>query len=80
MNIEERVHDIQAKLIKVCPTLTTEQIIPYSAERRYNLPLLFKAIIEACPIERAWVLNSRKHLADYLELVDPEVRRLVDIP
>jgi hypothetical protein len=76
-NIQERAKDIKQKFIKVCPGLTEDRIIPYSATKRYRLVGLFGAMLEACPQERAWVLYARENIADFKELVDPELRAQV---
>lgn len=49
------------------------KIIGYSAHKRYNLPHLFDAMMDAVPNKRRWVVASRKALADFLELVDPQL-------
>lgn len=72
-SIADRVADLREKLIKVCPGLTPERIIPYSALRHYRLFDLFEAMMMACPQERAWVLDSRKSLADFRAKVSPEL-------
>jgi hypothetical protein len=72
-SIERRIADITEKLLKVCPRLKVEQIIPYSATKRYRLTKLRNAMETACPPERIWVLKSRESLADYRELVDKSV-------
>lgn len=71
-NLNGRIIDIKEKLTKVCPTLTQERIVAYSAEKRYNLYSLFSAMMLACVLERAWVLNSRSQISDFKELVDQE--------
>jgi uncharacterized protein len=78
ISIEEKIRDVQQKLIKVVPGLCIEQIIPYSAKRRYRLRELFDAMMAVCPKERAWVLNSRESVASFLELVDPRIRKRLE--
>lgn len=73
-NLHERMLDIQEKFLRVCPELTKEKIIGYSATRRYKLEKLFGAMLRACPDERAWVLSSRQQIADYWEYVAPDLR------
>lgn len=41
------------------------RIIPYSAKRYYNLPELFKNIIESCPSNRAWIFGALKNFTVY---------------
>jgi small GTP-binding protein len=36
------------------------KIIPYSADKRYNLQELFTEIIESCPKNRAWIFSAVK--------------------
>src|SRR5215470_13543803 len=48
-SIRHRVEDIKQKLLKVCPTLTAQRIVPYSAVKRFNLLPLFEAMLNACP-------------------------------
>jgi hypothetical protein len=64
--IKERVKSIR----KVCP-IRSSQVIAYSAVKRYRLVQLFEAMI-MCTAGEAWVLDSKKNIADYLELVDPK--------
>ncbi|WP_293124941.1 GTPase [Microcoleus sp. bin38.metabat.b11b12b14.051] len=71
-NIEGRIRDVQRKVREVLPNWKGT-IIGYSANRRYNLPQLFDAMMDAVPNKRRWVVASRKALADFLELVDPQL-------
>lgn len=77
-SIREKVEDIQTKLLKVVPALSPNRIVPYSALRRYHLPSLFAALMDACRQERAWVLSSRKALASYFELMHPQIRQIAE--
>ena len=79
LNLRERFKDIKARLLKVCPGLTEDRIVGYSAIRRYRLLQLFGAMLKACPDERAWVLNSKQQIDDYWELVAPELRKQVPV-
>lgn len=74
-NIQGRVADVRAKLREVLPKWGGA-VVPYSAELRYNLPQLFDAMLDAVPKGRQWVLATRKALADFLGLVDPDVMPL----
>lgn len=78
-NLKERIEDIQEKFLKVCPGLTRNRIVGYSAKRRYKLENLFGAMLAACPEDRAWVLSSRQKLADYWEYVAPDLRGRIHI-
>ena len=75
--IEERAQDTLAKLIRYCPNLTPDKIVPYSAEKQYHLLHLFSAMLRACPIDRAWVVESRRDIADYQELVTPDLKQQI---
>ncbi|MEC4804643.1 MAG: GTPase [Jaaginema sp. PMC 1079.18] len=71
-NIKGRIFDVQRKIREVIPNWQG-QIVGYSANKRYNLPHLFNAMMDAVPNKRRWVVASRKALADFLELVDPRL-------
>lgn len=71
-NIKGRIRDVQRKIREVIPNWQGK-IIGYSANKRYNLPHLFDAMMDAVPNKRRWVVASRKALADFLELVDPQL-------
>lgn len=71
------IEDVTEKLLKVCPGLTPERIVPYSAKRHYRLGKLFNAMLDACPKERAWVLKSRESVARYEDLIDPALLQAV---
>ncbi|MEY3221659.1 MAG: GTPase Era [Cyanobacteriota bacterium] len=71
-NINGRIKDVENKIREVLPNWQGK-IVGYSANRRYKLPQLFDAIMDAVPTERQWVVASRKSLADFYELVDPEL-------
>ncbi|MFO7141456.1 GTP-binding protein HSR1, partial [Arthrospira sp. PCC 8006] len=71
-NINGRILDVQRKIREVLPTWKGT-IIGYSAHKHYNLPQLFDAMMDAVPDKRRWVVASRKALADFLELVDPQL-------
>ena len=71
-NIKGRIRDVQRKIREVLPNWQGT-VIGYSANKRYNLPQLFDAMMDAAPNKRRWVVASRKALADFLELVDPQL-------
>lgn len=71
-NITGRIHDVKKKIREVIPHWRGT-VIGYSANRRYNLPQLFAAMLDAVPKKRQWVVASRKALADFFELVDPQL-------
>lgn len=64
--IKERVNSIK----KVC-SIKPSQVVEYSVVKRYRLVHLFAAMIQ-CTVGEAWVLDAKKNIADYLELVDPK--------
>ena len=68
-NIKKRIGDVSNKILEILPEWKGE-IVGYSAEKRYNLPKLFSVMLDAVPLERRWVITSRKALSDFLELVD----------
>ncbi|MCL1471153.1 GTPase family protein [Argonema antarcticum] len=71
-NIKGRIADVKRKIREVLPNWQGK-IVGYSANKRYNLPHLFDAMMDAVPNKRRWVVASRKALADFLELVDPQL-------
>jgi uncharacterized protein len=71
-NINGRIRDVKRRIREVLPNWKGT-IIGYSANRRYNLPQLFDAMMDAVPRKRQWVVASRKALADFLEFVDPQL-------
>jgi small GTP-binding protein len=64
--IKERVKSVR-KVCKIKPS----QVIAYSATRRYRLEQLFEAMIN-CTVGEVWVLDAKKKIANYLELIDPK--------
>ena len=64
--IRERAKSIQ----KICP-IKRSQIVAYSAVKRYHLAHLFQAMVAGTAGE-AWVLDAKKKIADWKELVDPK--------
>lgn len=76
-NIKRRLADIKIKLGKVVPNLSSDRILYYSATKRYRLEDLFEAMIGAAQ-KRAWILYSRKFIADYKELIAPEILNLLN--
>jgi len=71
-NIKGRIRDVKRKIREVLPNWQGT-VVEYSANKRYNLPHLFDAMMDAVPNKRRWVVASRKALADFLELVDPQL-------
>lgn len=56
----------------VLPSGSPPRIVTYSALCRYQLPLLFRLLMDAMPANRKWVLEQRMDLADFRELADPK--------
>lgn len=68
-NINKRIADVGSKIKEILPQWEGE-IVGYSSEKRYNLTKLFSVILNSVPKERRWVVESRRSLSDFLELVD----------
>jgi small GTP-binding protein len=74
---KEQQEIIRARTLDVCERLkpvlqiSNGRIVAYSATRRYHLGLLLKALIDACPKKRRWILYDRVALAKFDDLVDP---------
>lgn len=64
--IKERVKSIR----KVC-AIKPKQVVAYSAIKQYRLMQLFEAMIN-CTTGEIWVLDAKKKIANYLDLVDPK--------
>jgi predicted GTPase len=52
------------------------RVIPYSARCRYNLPVLFSAVLDSCPADRAWVFDAMKGFR-YDDFVPAHLRDIV---
>lgn len=72
-NLHNRIADIRKKLCKYIPNLIEDRIVFYSAKKKYKLNDLFRAMMDACPDKRAWVLETRFDVSDFKELVNPEI-------
>lgn len=72
-NLEKRIVDIRSKLLRVIPSINEDQIVYYSALKRYQLQVLFQAMMDACPARRSWVLEERMDLEDFRELIDKDI-------
>jgi uncharacterized protein len=73
--INERILFVKERLEHICPGLSKDHIVAYSAKQHYRLLPLFNAMLHSMPKKRAWVLDSIKDIADYMEKVDPNVRQ-----
>ena len=69
-NIKKIINERVKSIKKVC-AIKPSQVVAYSATRRYHLAHLFAAMITSTA-GQAWVLDAKKNIADYLELVDPK--------
>jgi predicted GTPase len=79
LNIETIVGDRKEKLESVIGREI--KIIPYSAKRYYNLPELFRNIIESCPSNRAWIFGALKGFTPYSgvpENIRKEIKKMVE--
>lgn len=63
-SMQVKVRDVKAKLKEI--GLASRSIVTYSALKHYRLMHLFSAMLEACPRDRAWVLDEHKQIAQYV--------------
>jgi predicted GTPase len=73
-NLEMIVADRSEKLGSILGR--EARVIPYSARCRYNLAVLFSAILDSCPPNRAWVFNAMKGFR-YDDFVPEHLREIV---
>jgi predicted GTPase len=73
-NLEVIIADRSAKLRSALGR--DVRVIPYSARCRYNLPVLFSAILDSCPANRAWVFDAMKGFR-YDDFVPAHLREIV---
>lgn len=78
-NLVDHLRYIKSKILRICPGILNDRFIVYSAKRRYRLTQLFGAMLDACPDNRAWVLNSREQLADFWEFVPRELLKQIEM-
>ncbi len=78
-NLQDRLEDILHHVRKVILGFPKQNIVGYSATKRYRLEQLFGAMLRASPDERAWVLSSRQEIADFWDMVDPAFREQYQI-
>lgn len=64
--ISQRIKSIK----KVC-SIKPSNVVAYSASKRYHLAHLFAAMVTSTA-GQAWVLDAKKNIADYLEMIDPK--------
>jgi uncharacterized protein len=69
-NIEAIIKERTKSIRKVC-WIKPSQVVAYSAEKRFRLETLFTAMVH-CTVGEAWVLDAKKKIADYTELIDPK--------
>lgn len=72
INLDKAEHHFTTTIASVLPERYTPRVVTYSALRRYQLPLLFRLLMEAMPATRRWVLEARMDIADFKELADPQ--------
>lgn len=70
-NLESAAHNFTSVISTVLPHHQSPRTVTYSALGRYQLPLLFRLLMDAMPTNRRWVLEQRMDLADFKELADP---------
>lgn len=76
-NFDKVLKWVEKSISKVCPDLTPDRIVGYSAFRRYNLPYLFRVMLDACPDERAWLLNERRNIADFTDMAKVDIKTIL---
>lgn len=64
---------VMEKIGKVCPGLSIDRIVPYSAKFHYRLQELFGAMLKASPPNRAWVLDNIQSIGSFLDGVDQKI-------
>lgn len=69
-SIGKIIKERKKSISKVC-NIASSQIIAYSATKRYRLVQLFEAMVMST-VGEAWVLDAKKKIAPYIELVDSE--------
>ena len=70
-HLEDAAQNFSSVISTVLPHHQTPRTVTYSALGRYQLPLLFRLLMDAMPPNRRWVLEQRMDLADFKELADP---------
>lgn len=68
-NINKFEEYVKSHIHEVLPKWNGD-IITYSAKKRYRLDQLILAMIKVMPKDRAWVLEDRADVADYIEFID----------
>lgn len=71
-NLAGAANNFAETVSTVLPHRQLPRAVTYSALRRYQLPQLFRLLMDAMPDRRRWVLEQRMDLADFKELADPE--------
>ena len=69
-NIKKIINERIKSIKKVC-TIKPSNVVAYSASKRYHLAHLFAPMVTSTA-GPAWVLDAKKNIADYLEIVDPK--------
>ena len=69
-NIKKIINQ-RIKSIKKVYAIKPSNVVAYSAIKRYHLVHLFAAMVTST-VGHAWVLDAKKNIADYLEMVDPK--------
>lgn len=63
ITIQEKIDYVHKNLNQI--DVEPQSIVPYSALKKYRLTSLFRAILEAVPIQRAWLLGARADIESY---------------
>lgn len=71
VNLRDAANNFADVISTVLPNQQPPRTVTYSALARYQLPLLFRLLMDAMPPKRRWVLEQRMALADFRELADP---------
>ncbi len=70
-NLNDAAANFSEVVSTVLPKHLPPRTVTYSALVRYQLPLLFRLLMDAMPTNRRWVLEQRMDIADFKELADP---------
>jgi predicted GTPase len=70
-NLEDAEKHFSQTVGNVLPRPASVRVTTYSALQYYNLPRLFRMLMDAMPKKRRWVLEQRMDLANFIEKADP---------
>lgn len=72
VHLEDAAKNFSEVVSTVLPDHLPPRMVTYSGLARYQLPLLFRLLMDAMPANRRWVLEQRMDIADFKELADPQ--------